>query len=166
MASFSAYQIIPCLTGLNKWGTCSHLFGRYTQVPLWTPIKQARVFNPALPILMVLSFSPPWLQVLTALWQCQAVTVDAMCSKGQSFIPHIKQVLIFHSLHKNIKQRSRFVSSTPKAAQDVTGDHVDEGTEGEQERMFLFLVKIQQSKKMDPPTPQRTETENNSISME
>lgn len=65
--------------------------------------------------------------------------MDAMCSKGQSFIPHIKQVLIFHSLHKNIKQRSRFVSTTPKAAQNVTGDHVDEGTEGDS-RASVFIV--------------------------
>lgn len=56
--------------------------------------------------------------------------MDAMCSKGQSFIPHIKQVLIFHSLQKNIKQRSRFVSATANAAQNVTGDDEDVGAEG------------------------------------
>lgn len=86
--------------------------------------------------------------------------MDAMCSKGQSFIPHIKQVLIFHSLQKNIKQRSRFVSTTPNAAQNVTGDNVDEGTEGNSR--VIFFIKIQQFKKMDP----LTERENNSISME
>lgn len=69
-------------------GSQTHLFGRYTQVPVWTPIKQAEVFNPTRPFLMVLSFSPLWLQVLTAIWQ--AVSMDAMCGKGQSFIPHIK----------------------------------------------------------------------------
>lgn len=79
-------------------GSLIHLFGRYTQVPVRTPIKHAEVFNPTLPFLMLPSFIPLGLQVLTAIWQCQAVTTGAMGSKGHSFIPHIKQVLIFHSL--------------------------------------------------------------------
>lgn len=89
-------------------GSRAHLFGRYTQVPLWTPIKHAEVFNPTPPFLMLLSFIPLRLQVLTAIWQCQAVATDAMGSKGHSFIPHIKQVLIFHSLQKNIKREGEF----------------------------------------------------------
>lgn len=69
-----------------------------------TPIKHGEVFNPTLPFLMLLSFIPLGLHVLTAIWQCQAVTTDAAGSKGHFFIPHIKQVLIFHSLQKDIKR--------------------------------------------------------------
>lgn len=89
-------------------GSLTHLFGRYTPAPEWTPIKHAEVFNPTLSFLMLLSFIPPRLQLLTAIWQCQAVTTDDMSSKGHSFIPHIKQVLIFHSLQKNIKRERDF----------------------------------------------------------
>lgn len=81
----------------------SHLFGRYTRVLLWTPIKQAEVFNPTRPSVMVLSFSLR-LQLLTAIWQCHAVAMDATHRKGHSFILHIRPVLIFHSLPKNIKK--------------------------------------------------------------
>lgn len=92
--------------------------------------------------------------------------MDAMCSKGQSFIPHIKQVLIFHSLQKNIKQRSRFVSTTPNAAQETTWMREPKGNQ-EHFFYFLFLVKIQQfKKKKDPLTLQRKATEINSIRME
>lgn len=89
----------------QRTGGLIHLFGRYTQVPVRPPIKHAEVFNPTLPFVMLLSFIPLGLQVLTAIWQCQAVTTDATGSKGHFFILRIKQVLIFHSLWKNIKKR-------------------------------------------------------------
>lgn len=66
-----------------------HLFGRYTPVLVRTPIKHVEVFNPTLPLLMLLSFIPLGLQVLTAIWQCQAVTTDATGSKGHfSYSPY------------------------------------------------------------------------------
>lgn len=80
---------------------------------------------------MLLSFITLWLQVLTAIWQCQAVTTDAMSSKGHSFIPHIKQVLIFHSLQKNIKKERGFLSAMPNATQNVIGDNVELRTDTE-----------------------------------
>lgn len=84
---------------------------------------------------MALSFRALWLRVLTAIWQCQAVSVDAACSKGHSFTPHIKQVLIFHSLQKNIKKGTGIFE--PNAAQNVTGENVDVRTEPEYNQVLL-----------------------------
>lgn len=88
-----------------------HLFGRYTQVSVRTPIKHVEVFNPSLPLLMLLSFIPLGLQVLTAIWQCQAVTTDAMGSKGHFFYSPYQAGIDFsliieeHKKEKGITER-------------------------------------------------------------
>lgn len=121
-------------------GCLARSFGRYTQVPLWLRIKQAGVFNPERPLVTVLSFSPLWLQVLTAIWQCQAAATDAMCSKGHSFIPHIKQVLIFHSLRKNIKNLKGLFELQAKSATTAAEDsvHMRWNTKG---GVFFSIIK-------------------------
>lgn len=44
------------------------------------------VFNPTPPFSIRLSFIPLDLQVLTAIWHCQPVAMDAVGSKGHCFI--------------------------------------------------------------------------------
>lgn len=82
----------------------SHLFGRYTRVPLRTPIKQALVFNPA----PVISNSAVIQASLVASSDSDLAMSSerlAMARTGKAVLlfPRIAPVLIFHSLRKDIK---------------------------------------------------------------
>lgn len=66
---------------------------------------------------MLLSFIPLGLQVLTAIWQCQAVTTDATGSKGHFFIPPYQAGIDFSLIIEEHKKRRGFQSSMPNATQ-------------------------------------------------
>lgn len=69
---------------------------------------------------MLLSFIPPGLQALTAIWQCQAVTTDAMGSKGHFFIPPYQAGIDFSLItEEHKKEKGMFELHAKKATQNI-----------------------------------------------
>lgn len=123
-------------------GSLTHSFGRNTQVPTWTPIKHAEVFNPTLPFVMLLSFIPLGLQLLTAIWQSQALATDAMGSKGHFFNSPCQAGIDFSLIIEEHKKRREYLSAMPNATPNVTGDNMEVRTETDFKPILLTSIQI------------------------